>query len=119
MRSARSRKHVQSSLCILQVLEVFIKDSRLTLRPAVGFVRLPLSRIPADGCLDAWLPVRHHRDRAWGMGGELHLTLTYKPFVEEESEAGSSAEEAEAYAVMLQRQAITDIRSAAGEQCLC
>ena len=98
----------------MQVLEVSIRDSRLTLRPAVGFVKLPLSRIPSDGRLDAWLPVRHHRDRAWGMGGELHLSLTYKPFVEEESDAGSSAEEAEAYAVMLQRQAITDIRSAAG-----
>ncbi len=98
-----------------QTLEVSIRDSHLTGRPSVGFVKLPLSRIPPDGSLDAWLPVRHPRDRAWGLGGELHLSLTYKPFVEEESEAGESAEEAEAYAVMLQRQAITDIRSAAGK----
>lgn len=46
--------------------------------------------------------------------GELHLKLTYKPFEDDETDAGYR--EAEAYALMLQEQAITDIKSAAGVQ---
>ena len=45
--------------------------------------------------------------------GQLHVKLTYKPF--EDDESNSSYREAEAYALMLQEQAITDIKSAAGD----
>ena len=44
--------------------------------------------------------------------GQLHLKLTYKPFEDDEKDTGYR--EAEAFALMLQEQAITDIKSAAG-----
>ena len=45
--------------------------------------------------------------------GQLHLKMTYKPFEDDETDTGGYRE-AEAYALMLQEQAITDIKSAAG-----
>ena len=41
-----------------QVLEIAVQDSQLTGRPAVGRVSVPLSRIPEDGRMTAWLPVQ-------------------------------------------------------------
>ena len=46
--------------------------------------------------------------------GQLLVKLTYKPFEDDETDTGYK--EAEAYALMLQEQAITDIKSAAGMQ---
>ena len=40
--------------------------------------------------------------------GELHLEVTYKPF--EDDDADSGYREAEAYALLLQQQAITDVK---------
>lgn len=45
--------------------------------------------------------------------GQLHLKMTYKPFEDDESDT-AGYQEAEAYALLLQEQAITDIKSAAG-----
>ena len=41
-----------------QMLDIRIRDSHLTGRPDVGYVRLPLSRIPSTGIINAWLPVQ-------------------------------------------------------------
>lgn len=41
-----------------QALEVTVLDSHLTGRPEVGHVVLPLSRIPKDGTMTAWLPLQ-------------------------------------------------------------
>ena len=41
----------------LQVLEIAIKDSRITGRSSVGVVRVPLRSLPEGGRLNAWLPV--------------------------------------------------------------
>ena len=41
----------------LQVLEIAIKDSRITGRSSVGVVRVPLGSLPEGGRLNAWLPV--------------------------------------------------------------
>ena len=41
-----------------QVLEVQVLDSQLTGRPEVGHVSLPLSRIPRDSTMTAWLPLQ-------------------------------------------------------------
>ena len=41
-------------------------------------------------------------------GGELHLELTYKPFEDDDTDTGYR--EAEAYALLLQQQAITDVK---------
>ena len=61
----------------LQILDVTVRDSHLTGRSEVGFVRFPLSAIPPDGCIDVWLPVQPivtgHKQE-----GELLLQLTYK-----------------------------------------
>lgn len=43
---------------MLQVLDVTVLDSHLTGRPEVGHVRLPLSRIPRDGSMTAWMPLQ-------------------------------------------------------------
>lgn len=40
-----------------QVLTVRICDSAMTGRPDVGYVKLPLVRMPNDGLMTAWLPV--------------------------------------------------------------
>ena len=40
------------------MLEIAVQDSQLTGRPAVGRVSVPLSRIPEDGRMTAWLPVQ-------------------------------------------------------------
>ena len=45
--------------------------------------------------------------------GQVHLKMTYKPFEDDESDT-AGYQEAEAYALLLQEQAITDIKSAAG-----
>lgn len=41
-----------------QVLMVRICDSAMTGRPDVGYVKLPLVRMPSDGLMTAWLPVQ-------------------------------------------------------------
>lgn len=60
-----------------QTLDVTVRDSHLTGRSEVGYVRFPLSAIPPDGCIDVWLPVQPvvsgHKQE-----GELLLQLTYK-----------------------------------------
>lgn len=65
------------TLCAPQILDVTVRDSHLTGRSEVGFVRFPLSAIPPDGCIDVWLPVQPivtgHKQE-----GELLLQLTYK-----------------------------------------
>ncbi|KAK9809249.1 hypothetical protein WJX72_012084 [[Myrmecia] bisecta] len=93
-----------------QVLEISVRDSHLTGRPAVGIVKVPLSRMPADGKLTAWLPVMPVSPNRRAQG-ELHMEITYKPFEDDDYDGGYR--EAEAYALMMQQQAITDIKSAA------
>ena len=42
----------------MQVLTIRVCDAHITGRPDVGYVKFPLTRMPADGCLTAWLPVQ-------------------------------------------------------------
>lgn len=42
----------------MQVLTIRVCDSHITGRPDVGYVKLPLTRMPQDGCMTAWLPVQ-------------------------------------------------------------
>lgn len=42
----------------MQVLTIRICDAHITGRPDVGYVKFPLTRMPADGCLTAWMPVQ-------------------------------------------------------------
>jgi len=41
-----------------QVLTISVHDSRITGRTDLGAVRFPLSRMPSDGRMSAWLPVQ-------------------------------------------------------------
>ncbi|KAL0042532.1 hypothetical protein WJX79_002601 [Trebouxia sp. C0005] len=93
-----------------QVLEIAIRDSHLTGRAGVGVVRVPLRQLPLGGQQDMWLPVQ---PSASGIkaSGDLHLEVTYKPFEDDDTDSGYR--EAEAYALLLQQQAITDVKSAA------
>ncbi|KAK9807914.1 hypothetical protein WJX73_000677 [Symbiochloris irregularis] len=93
-----------------QVLEVQVLDSQLTGRPEVGHVSLPLSRIPRDSTMTAWLPLQASRPHFLPQG-ELKLQVQYKAF--EDDELDSGYKEAEAYADMLQEEGISDVKSAA------
>ena len=63
-----------------QSLEIQVRDSHLTGRPLLGDVSFPLSRLPADGALDAWLPVMDAQPLTAPAKpvGEIHLKFTYK-----------------------------------------
>jgi len=53
----------------LQVLTIKVCDSHITGRPAVGYVKFPLTRMPQDGCLTAWLPVQvQHSSEVYTIG---------------------------------------------------
>ena len=45
-------------LCPLQVLEIAVRDSRITGRAGVGTVRIPLQRVPLGAQQNVWLPVQ-------------------------------------------------------------
>lgn len=45
-------------LVLMQVLEIAIRDSRMTGRAAVGVVRVPLRQLPTGAQRDMWLPVQ-------------------------------------------------------------
>ena len=49
--------------------------------------------------------------------GELHLEVTYKPFEDDDTDSGYR--EAEAYALLLQQQAITDVKVSPAAIYLC
>jgi C2 domain len=63
-----------------QTLEIQVRDSHLTGRPLLGDVSFPLSRLPADGALDAWLPVMDAQPLTAPAKpvGDIHLKFTYK-----------------------------------------
>eukprot|EP00210_Caulerpa_lentillifera_P007763 g7408.t1 len=97
-----------------QVLEVFIKDSHITGRPEVGKVEFPLDTLPKDGSLSIWLPIKQVSP-GQSPTGELHLDISYKPFIDEDD---SGYIEAEKYAkevgeLTTTMSEITDIKSAA------
>lgn len=47
-----------SSSASVQVLTISVHDSRITGRTDLGIVRFPLSRMPSDGRMSAWLPLQ-------------------------------------------------------------
>ena len=69
-------KH-HSTFVVMQVLEVYIKDSHLTGRPDVGKVEFPLAKLKTNESLTVWLPVLPVNPNQQAQG-ELHLDLTYR-----------------------------------------
>lgn len=63
-----------------QSLEIQVRDSHLTGRALLGHVSFPLTRLPPDGALDAWLPVLDAQPITANAKpvGDIHLQLTYK-----------------------------------------
>jgi len=57
-----------------------------------------------------WLPgaMAEFRYCMLQASGDLHLEVTYKPFEDDDTDSGYR--EAEAYALLLQQQAITDVK---------
>ena len=41
-----------------QVLEFHVRDSHLTGRADLGYVKFPLRSIPAEGHISTWLPIQ-------------------------------------------------------------
>ncbi|GMH35092.1 hypothetical protein BSKO_02960 [Bryopsis sp. KO-2023] len=91
-----------------QVLEIFIKDSHITGRPEVGKVELPLRRGVSDQTMSVWLPVQAVNPGQLP-SGELHIEVTYKPFIDDEQDSGFREAENRAR----DRSDITDVKSAA------
>lgn len=97
----------------LQTLEVFIKDSPITGRPEVGKVSFSLSLLPRDGSLSIWLPIEQVQPGQEPMG-ELHLDISYKPFVDDEDDSGyRETEKLKKRTEGEDEGEITDIKSAA------
>lgn len=42
----------------MQILEIHVRDSHLTGRADLGYVKLPLRSIPPDGHISSWIPVQ-------------------------------------------------------------
>ena len=73
---------------------------------AFSLIFSDLEKCVMTDSLQPWAPGRRAE-------GQLLVKLTYKPFEDDEKDTGYR--EAEAFAMMLQEQAITDIKSAAGQ----
>ena len=56
----------------MQVLEIAIRDSRMTGRAAVGVVRVPLRQLPMGGQQNMWLPVQ---PSASGAKVGIHISM--------------------------------------------
>ena len=62
----------------LQVLEIEVRDAHLTGRVEVGYVRVPLYELPADGTLAGkWWKLQSVAGRT-DEGGEVLLDISYK-----------------------------------------
>ncbi len=65
-----------------EVLEVEVRDTRLTGQPDLGVLRVPLMRLKSGASLLAWHALE---DKAGVSRGAVLLELTYKPFYDEGS----------------------------------
>jgi len=65
-----------------EVLEVEVRDTRLTGQPDLGILRVPLMRLKSGASLLSWHALE---DKAGVSRGSVLLELTYKPFYDEGS----------------------------------
>lgn len=99
----------------VQALEIWIMDSPITGRTDVSYAKIPLSDLPPTGSMDAWFELESSMP-AESSGGSLRLSLTYKPFQDDENDSGYREAVAQAFILedeKIESDMITDIKSAA------
>lgn len=99
----------------VQALEIWIMDSPMTGRTDVSYAKIPLSDLPPTGSMDAWFELESSMP-AESSGGSVRLSLTYKPFQDDENDGGYREAAAQAFMMEdepIESQKIIDIKSAA------
>lgn len=101
----------------VQAIEIVVRDSPITGRTDVGRAKFMLSQLSRDSTVDVWLPVESSMPGERTQGA-VHLSLTYRPFQDDEADSGYR--EALAFAQSTGSQddmdaadQITDVKSAA------
>lgn len=101
----------------VQAIEIVVRDSPITGRTDVGRAKFMLSQLSRDSTVDVWLPVESSMPGERTQGA-VHLSLTYRPFQDDEADSGYR--EAAAFAQSTGSQddmdgadQITDVKSAA------
>jgi len=99
----------------VQALEIWIMDSPITGRTDVSYAKIPLSDLPPTGSMDAWFELESSMPGE-SSGGSLRLSLTYKPFQDDENDSGYREAVAQAFILedeKIESDMITDVKSAA------
>ncbi len=107
----------------VQTLDILIGDSPITGRTEVGGAKFSLADLPTDrSTFDVWLPVDSSMPGE-NIQGAVHLSLTYRPFQDDDADSGYREAKAWAKATTSQDELdsdgnpmmsqITDVKSAA------
>lgn len=99
----------------VQALEIWIMDSPITGRTDVSYAKIPLSDLPPTGKMDAWFELESSMPGE-STGGSVRLSLTYKPFQDDENDSGYREAAAQAFFMdddEIESEQIIDIKSAA------
>lgn len=99
----------------LQALEIWIMDNPMTGRTDVSYAKIPLTDIPSTGNIEAWFDLDSTMP-AESSGGSVRLSLTYRPFQDDENDSGYREAAAQAFFMEeedIESDKIIDIKSAA------
>ena len=80
----------------VQAIEVWIMDSPITGRTDVAYARVPLSELPRNGSMDKWFALESSMPGE-SNAGSLRLSLTYKPFQDDDGDSGYREAAAQAF----------------------
>ncbi len=99
----------------MQALEIWIMDNPMTGRTDVAYAKIPLTDIPSTGNIEAWFDLDSTMP-AESSGGSVRLSLTYRPFQDDENDSGYREAAAQAFFMEeeeIESDKIIDIKSAA------
>jgi len=99
----------------VQALEIWIMDNPITGRTDVAYAKIPLTDIPSKGNIEAWFDLESSMP-AESSGGSVRLSLTYRPFQDDENDSGYREAAAQAFLIEeeeIESDKIIDIKSAA------
>lgn len=92
----------------VQALEIWIMDSPITGRTDVAYAKIPLSELPSTGAMDAWFDLKSIMP-AETSGGSVRMSLTYKPFQDDDVDSGYREAVAQAFSLEEDRPVSDDI----------
>ena len=99
----------------VQAIEVWIMDSPITGRTDVAYARVPLSELPRNGSMDKWFALESSMPGE-SNAGSLRLSLTYKPFQDDDGDSGYREAAAQAFLLdedLKESESIIDVKTAA------